>query len=200
MFDILGSVEGLLINFGYFALFGMVFAESGLFFGFFFPGDSLLFAAGLLASKGYFDIWVVLAGVMVCAVAGDQAGYWMGKKYGRGFFNKPDSLFFNPKHIEDAEGFYARHGKKTIVLARFVPAVRTFAPIAAGIAKMDYATFALYNVLGGVLWALVFVPAGFFLGSVLPNAGEVMTIVILLIIILSFVPIALEFLKRMKKQ
>ena len=200
MFDIIANLESFLLSFGYLALFGMVFAESGLFFGFFFPGDSLLFTAGLLSAKGFFDVKIILLGVVVCAIAGDQVGYWMGAKYGKGFFSRPGSFFFDPKHIEDAHGFYEKHGKKTIVLARFVPAVRTFAPIVAGIGKMDYRTFSIYNIAGGVLWTLVFVPAGYFLGTVIPDAGEMLTLVILGIIIISFIPIALELLKRSNKK
>lgn len=199
MLDLIGSIEGLLLAFGYFALFGMVFAESGLFFGFFLPGDSLLFTAGLLASKGIFQIEWVLVGVAVCAILGDQVGYWTGSKFGKRFFNKPKSLFRDPGHIKQAEEFYAKHGKKTIVLARFVPAVRTFAPIVAGAVHMDYKAFILYNVLGGVLWTLVFVLAGFFLGSVIPNSGELMTGIILAIIVLSLVPLGMEYWKKRKQ-
>lgn len=199
MFDSLFAVfEYFLTTFGYAALFFIVFAESGLFFGFFFPGDSLLFAAGLLSSQGVFRIEWVLPLIAIAAILGDQAGYWTGAKFGRQLFNKPKSVFFNPKHITDAEAFYAKHGKKTIVLARFVPAVRTFAPIVAGMAKMDHATFTTYNILGGILWTLIFVFAGFFLGHLIPNAGDYITIVIAVIIALSLIPIAFEVLKRKK--
>lgn len=199
MFDLFGKVEGLLMGFGYSALFAIVFAESGLFFGFFLPGDSLLFTAGLMAAAGIFDIYVVLAGVMVSAILGDQVGYWTGKKFGRGLFNKPDSIFFNPSHVEEAEKFYAKHGKKTIVLARFIPAVRTFAPIVAGIARMDYRTFVTYNILGGVLWTLVFVGAGYFLGRAFPDAKEFLGFVVIAIVVLTTFPVARELWKRFSK-
>src|SRR3989338_7259817 len=130
-----------LLSFGYFALFGIVFAESGLFFGFFLPGASLLFTAGVLASQGIFDIYIALIGTAFFAIAGDQVGYWMGKKYGKRFFNKEGRFFRNPKHITEAEKFYEKHGKKAIVFARFIPAIRTFAPIVAGIGNMEYKTF-----------------------------------------------------------
>jgi len=198
MFDLNAAIIGILQSFGYPALFAIVFAESGLFFGFFLPGDSLLFAAGLLASQGIFDFWIVLIGVAVFAILGDQVGYWMGKYYGRGFFNKPGSLFKDPNHIAQAEEFYQKHGKKTMVLARFVPAVRTFAPIVAGIGKMDYPTFVKYNVLGGILWTVLFVGLGYGLGSAIPNAGEYLTVLILAIVVLSFIPIGFEFLKSRK--
>ncbi len=195
MIEFIGNYENLLVNFGYGALFAIVFAESGLFFGFFFPGDSLLFTAGLLVSKGLLDLKIVLIGVAICAILGDQVGYWMGAKYGRRFFCRPGSFIFNPEHIVKAEQFYNRHGKKTIVLARFVPAVRTFAPIVAGIARMDYRTFISYNILGGVLWTLSMVLLGYFLGSAVPEAGKYMDLIIIGIIVLSVLPILWEFAK-----
>lgn len=195
MLDWFGSLESLLQSFGYLALFGMVFAESGLFFGFFLPGDSLLFTAGLLSHNGFFPFWLIWVGCVLCAIAGDQVGYWTGQKFGKRFFNQPGSFFRNPAHIEKAERFFEKHGKKTIVLARFVPAVRTFAPIVAGTAKMDYSSFLLYNVLGGLLWCTVFLGAGYWIGSLLPDSGELISIVILGIIVLSLIPIGLEVWK-----
>ena len=189
----------LLYSFGYAALFGIVFAESGLFFGFFLPGDSLLFTAGLLASQGFFDIKIVLAGVAVAAILGDQAGYWMGHKFGRAFFTKKDSLFRNPDHITKAEEFYKKHGKKTIIIARFVPAARTFAPIVAGIGRMEYGQFVSYNIIGGVLWTIAFVGGGYFAGNFFPQAKDYLWIILPAIIIASLVPIAISFLKEQKK-
>src|SRR3989344_4874405 len=200
MFDLLGSVESLLTSFGYFALFAIVFAESGLFFGFFLPGDSLLFTAGLLAERGIFDIRIAIIGVSIAAILGDQVGYWMGDRFGRGFFNKPNSLFRDPKHVEEAESFYAKHGPKAIVLARFVPVVRTFAPIVAGIANMEYKTFVTYNILGGVLWSLTFLLAGYFLGTFLPESESLIMLIVLAIIVISTIPIVLEFLKRLRNR
>jgi len=191
MFEFL-SAEYVLSTFGMIALFGFVFAESGLFFGFFLPGDSLLFTAGIFASKGFFDIWFVLAGVIVCAFVGDQVGYWTGKKFGPSFFSKQGSFFRNPKYIEKAQAFYDKHGKKAIVLARFVPVVRTFAPIFAGTAKMDYATFTLYNAIGGIVWSCLFLGAGYALGNVLPSSGEALTVIVIAIIFVSLLPVAYE--------
>ena len=199
MFDLIGQAEGLLLGFGYFALFGIVFAESGLFFGFFLPGDSLLFTAGLIASRGIFDIKVALVGTAISAILGDQVGYWMGNKFGRRFFNKPGSFFRNPQHVEEAEAFYAKHGKIAIVIARFVPVVRTFAPIVAGIGSMEYRTFIAYNIIGGVLWSAVFLLGGYFLGSVLPDAGNIMAGIVLAIVVITTFPIVIEFLKRLRK-
>lgn len=190
------ELQSLLVHFGYTALFAIVFAESGLFFGFFLPGDSLLFTAGIIASQGVFNIYWVLFGVALAAIAGDQVGYWSGQKFGRHFFNKPHSLFRDPKRIQEAEAFFEKHGKKTIVLARFVPVVRTFVPIVAGTARMDYKAFVLFNVLGGVLWTLVFVLAGFLLGSLLPDSGDLLTGIILAVVVLSLVPLALEYWKK----
>src|SRR3989344_6028551 len=194
MFDILGSIDGLLTSFGYLALFAIVFAEAGLLFGFFLPGDSLLFTAGLLASRGLFDIWFMVIGVAFFAILGDQVGFWMGHKYGRGFFNKPGSMFRDPQHVLEAEAFYKKHGAKAIVLARFVPVVRTFAPIVAGIGNMDYRTFVTYNILGGALWSATFLLAGYYLGKFLPDAGNEITLVILAIVVISTVPLIMEFL------
>ena len=200
MDPLLNLIQPFLVQFGYVALFLIVFAESGLFFGFFFPGDSLLFTAGILASRGIFDIYFVLLGVTFFAIIGDQVGYWTGKRFGRKLFNKPGNLFFDPKHIQRAEEFYKKHGKKMIILARFVPAVRTFAPIVAGIGAMDYKTFLVYNVIGGVLWTLLFVGAGYLLGNALPNAGEYLTLVILAIILVSLVPVVIEMRMHWKKK
>ncbi len=199
MDPLLNLVQPFLVQFGYVALFLIVFAESGLFFGFFFPGDSLLFTAGILASSGIFNIYAVLLGVAVFAILGDQVGYWTGKRFGRKLFNKPGNLFFDPKHIQRSEEFYKKHGKKMIILARFVPAVRTFAPIVAGIGAMDYKTFLVYNVVGGGLWTLLFVGAGYLLGNALPNAGEYLTLVILAIIVVSLVPVVIEMRRHWKK-
>lgn len=202
MFEFL-SADYVLQTFGLIALFGFVFAESGLFFGFFLPGDSLLFTAGIFAAKGFFDIWFVLAGVIVCAFVGDQVGYWTGNRFGPAFFSKQGSFFRNPKYIEKAQAFYDKHGRKAIVLARFVPVVRTFAPILAGTAKMDYATFTLYNAIGGIVWSCLFIGAGFALGNVLPSSGEALTVIVIAIIFVSLLPVFYEvwgeFKNRKKK-
>jgi membrane-associated protein len=186
------SIEEILRAFGYFALFGFVFAESGLFFGFFLPGDSLLFTAGILAAKGVFDIYILILGTFVCAFFGDQVGYWTGKKFGSAFFSRPDSFFRNPVHMEKAKRFYVKHGKKAIAIARFVPVVRTFAPILAGTAQMDYPTFITYNALGGAIWCATFIGGGYLLGNILPESGDVMTLIIVAIIVISLIPVANE--------
>lgn len=173
----------------------IVFAESGLFFGFFLPGDSLLFTAGFLASQDLISITWLLILTFIAAVAGDTVGYLFGKKTGPMLFNREDSFFFHKKHIERAQAFYARYGKKTIVFARFVPIVRTFAPIVAGVASMDYRTFISYNLIGGFAWTWGMLGAGYILGNLIPNAEKYLTPIILTIIFLSFVPAIIEWIK-----
>lgn len=173
----------------------VVFAESGLFFGFFFPGDSLLFTAGLLASQGLLPIGWLLIGTFFAAVLGDSVGYWFGKKTGPAIFAREDSLFFHKKHIERAQKFYEIHGKKTIILARFVPIVRTFAPILAGVGRMEYRTFVTYNIIGGAIWAIGLTVLGYFLGSFIPSVDQYLLPIVLGIIAISFIPIIREYLR-----
>jgi len=199
MFGLVGNLEALLATLGYVALFAMVFAESGLFFGFFLPGDSLLFTAGILAQRGLLDFNLVVLGTAFFAIAGDQVGYWMGHKYGRRFFVHQGDFFRDPGHIKRAEVFYAKHGKKTIVLARFVPVVRTFAPIVAGASHMDFPAFFKYNVVGGVFWSVSMVSAGYFLGGI-PVLAENIELLVVGIIVLSLVPVVLELLKARAKK
>src|SRR4051794_9398502 len=145
--------QQLIRSFGTIGLIAIIFAESGLLIGFFLPGDSLLFTAGLFASPGKLNIAVVLLGCFLAAVIGDQVGYAFGKRVGPTIFQRPNSRFFKQEHVERANGFFEEHGPKTILMARFVPVVRTFAPILAGVGTMRYRTFLTYNVIGGVLWA-----------------------------------------------
>ncbi len=180
----------LLKTYGLAVLFFIVFAESGLFFGFFLPGDSLLFTAGILAAQGVFPIELVLMGTILAAILGDQVGYWSGKEFGPRFFSKTGDFFRDPKHIHEAQKFYEKHGKKAIVLARFVPVVRTFAPIVAGIGKMEYRTFVAYNVIGGFVWCLLFVLFGYLLGTTLPDAENYLVPIVAVIIAISLAPIA----------
>jgi membrane-associated protein len=180
-------------------IFFVIFAESGLFFGFFFPGDSLLFSSGLLASAHYFNIFYLFLGALVCAILGDSVGYWTGKKLGPKIFSKPNSLFFNKKNLDKTVIFYEKYGKKTIVLARFVPIVRTFAPILAGAGNMKYDIFIFYNVLGGVLWTSVIIFTGYFLGNSIKNIDQYVLPITVLIILLSFLPFLREFLFKKDK-
>lgn len=174
---------------GYLGVFTIVLLESGLLIGFFFPGDSLLFTAGFLASQGFFDIKILIVGCFVAAVAGDSIGYYVGKKLGPKIFNKEDSIFFHRKHLERAQNFYDKHGGKTIILARFLPVVRAFAPVVAGASRMNYKKFAIFNLIGGVFWAIGVTLAGFYLGSLIPDIDKYLLPIVALIIIASLAPI-----------
>ena len=173
---------------GYVGLCAIVFAESGLFFGFFFPGDSVLLTAGLLASRGFFDIFVLIPILFVSAVLGDTVGYWTGAKAGPFLFKKEESLFFKPTYLLKAQAFYEKHGGITITLARFIPAIRTFAPIVAGAAKMKYRRFLLFNLLGGVLWAIGMTTLGYVLGRTLGHIEGVDKYFLLLVLAFFFIP------------
>jgi membrane-associated protein len=185
---------------GLVGIFLTVFAESGLFFGFFLPGDSLLFIAGLLAATGSFDIRILILICLVAAILGDSFGYWIGSRYGRRFFNKEESLFFKKRYLVETEVFYEKHGKYTVVIARFIPIVRVFAATVAGISLMDYKTFLVYNVLGGILWVLSLTLMGYYLGTLIPNPDTYIMPIIFTIIALSFVPIIWKAITlRLKK-
>jgi membrane-associated protein len=160
-FDLVKLIETV----GYIGLFGIVFAESGLFFGFFFPGDSLLLTAGLLASRGILSIAILVPLLFVAAVMGDSVGYWFGSKTGPRIFNRENSLLFRRKNLLKAKAFYDLHGGKTITLARFIPFIRTFAPIVAGAAGMNYRRFLFFNVFGAVIWAIGMPFLGHYLGN-----------------------------------
>jgi membrane-associated protein len=183
--------------FAYISLFAIIFAESGLLIGFFLPGDSLLFTTGFFASKGLLDIKILLPLLFLAAVTGDSVGYTFGRKVGRKLFQREKSLLFHKKHLMAAEAFYEKHGKKTIILARFVPVVRTFAPIVAGIGHMEYKTFLTYNIVGGFLWAVGVTLLGFFLGQ-LPIIEENFEIAIFVIIGISILPPIIHILQDPK--
>ena len=194
MFDIVALVKTA----GYVGIFGMVFAESGLFFGFFFPGESLLFTAGILASQGLLDFYILAPLVFAGAVLGDTVGYAFGRVVGPALFTKENSLFFNKKNIERTRVFYEKYGTKTIILARFVPIVRTFAPIFAGVGQMKYRTFVTYNIIGGALWGLGVTSIAYYLGSLIPDLERYLVPIVLLIIFVSLIPLALEYLAHRK--
>lgn len=174
---------------GYLGVFTIVFLESGLLIGFFFPGDSLLFTAGFLASQGYLDIKILVFGCFIFAVAGDSIGYFIGSKLGPKVFTKDNSFIFNKKHLETAQKFYDKHGGKTIILARFVPVIRAFAPVVAGAGKMDYKRFVVFNLVGGVLWAIGVTLAGYYLGRLIPDVDKYLLPIVGLIIIASILPV-----------
>lgn len=188
----------LIRNVGLFGLFAVVFAESGLFIGFFLPGDSLLFTAGLLAATTSLltPLPFIVLGCAVAAIAGDQVGYSFGQRFGPRLFSQPDSRFLKRQHLERAEAFFTRHGSKTILLARFVPVVRTFAPIVAGASKMHRRTFTIYNVVGGTAWVVLLTTLGWALGTRFPGIADSLDVAILVIVALSLIPIAIEYLRH----
>lgn len=175
---------------GLLGIFGIVFAESGLFIGFFLPGDSLLFTAGFLASQGYFHISALVILSFLGAVLGDSFGYAFGRKTGPLLFSRENSLVFHKSHLERARLFYEAYGGKAIIIARFMPVVRTFAPILAGVGQMRYSLFLAYNVIGAALWGIGIPLAGFFLGSVIPDVDRYIIPIVGGIIIASFLPVA----------
>ena len=196
----------------YFGLFFIIFAETGLAVGFFLPGDSLLVVAGLFAAAGKLNLWIMLSTLFIAAVLGDAVGYYSGKKMGKAIFSRPKSRLFNPKHLEKAHAFYEKYGGKTIIIARFVPIVRTFAPIVAGAADMTYKKFITYNIVGGFLWVTSMLFAGYFLGGVVEKTVQkVFGIegfklenhidkVVIVIVFLSIVPMIIEYLKARREK
>jgi membrane-associated protein len=192
--------EHLIEAFGTLGLFAIVFAESGLLFGFFLPGDSLLFTAGLLASQGALNFPLIVVGCAVAAIAGDQVGYLIGRKAGPALFKRPDSRFFHKKNVERAKAYFDKNGPRTIILARFIPVIRTFAPVVAGVGQMDYGRFVTYNVVGGVLWGSGVTTAGFLLGESIPDIDRYLLPIIGVIVMVSFIPVFLEVFKAYRNR
>lgn len=184
---------------GYPGIFAIIYLESGVFFGFFLPGASLLFTSGLLASQGYFNIWLLIPLVTIAAILGDNTGYWFGNKVGIKLFLRPNSRFFKHEHLEAAKEFYEKHGAIAIMLARFVPIVRTFAPIVAGVVKMRYRVFFFYNIAGAFMWASGVTFLGYYLGERFPLVEKYFMLVILVIIIVTTVPLFWELYRRHRK-
>jgi membrane-associated protein len=198
------DLEQLIVTVGLVGLFLIVFAESGLFFGFFLPGDSLLLTAGVLsaAHPDAFPIWLVCAVCFVAAITGDAVGYTFGARVGRRLYQRPDSRFFKKSHLAAAEAYYDRHGGKTIVIARFLPFVRTFAPIVAGAARMSYPRFALYNFTGAILWAIGVPLAGYALGRAIPaeTLDRWLYVIIGVVIVLSVLPTAIHVYRHNREE
>ena len=195
----------------YLGLIFIIFAETGLAIGFFLPGDSLLVVAGLFAAAGKLNLWVMLITLFIAAVVGDAVGYYSGKKMGKAIFSRPKSRFFNPKHLEKAHAFYEKYGGKTIIIARFVPIVRTFAPIVAGAANMTYKNFLVYNIFGGFLWVTSMLLTGYFLGGVVEQLmrnvfgiegfklEDHIDKVVIVIVFLSILPMIIEYVKARRE-
>lgn len=185
---------------GALAVGAIIFAESGLLVGFFLPGDSLLFTAGFLGSQGIIDVHFVAIVCFIAAVLGDSVGYAFGKKVGPRLLKKEDGKIFKKRYVAEAEAFYEKHGKKTIIIARFTPIVRTFAPIVAGIGSMTYKTFLLFNVIGAALWTLGLTYLGFYLGKAVPGIEKFLEPAVLLVVVLSLLPGLLHFLKTQENR
>ncbi|HVU75406.1 MAG TPA: DedA family protein [Candidatus Paceibacterota bacterium] len=183
---------------GYPGIFGIIFLESGVFFGFFLPGASLLFTAGILSSHGIFNPWVLVPLVTVAAVLGDSVGYWFGRKVGAPLLER-NTRFFRHEHMEQARVFYEKHGVLAIILARFVPIVRTFAPIVAGMAGMRYRLFLAYNIIGALLWGAGVTFLGYFLGEKVPFISQYLTPIIILIVGITCIPIIWHAYKNLPK-
>lgn len=179
------NIDKVILGSGLIAIGATVFAESGLLIGFFLPGDTLLLGAGILASQGAFNIWVLLLVVIVSAIIGDNVGYSIGRRTGSRMMKKKDGILFRKEHIEKAEKFYEAHGGKTIIMARFVPVVRTFAPMVAGMGKMPRRRFMLFNVIGGIAWGGGITLLGYWLGNRVPWIEEYISPILLAIIVIS---------------
>lgn len=199
LFRTIMDVRALIVWGGYVGLIVIVFAETGLMAGFFLPGDSLLVTAGLFAAKGDLDIWILNITLIIAAIVGDAVGYFIGHKAGQALYSRPNSRFFKREHLLKAKHFYDKHGGKTIILARFMPIIRTFAPTVAGAAEMSYRKFATYNVIGGVAWVSSMTLLGFFLGSAIPNIDKHIHLVIAVVVFLSILPGIIEFIKERRK-
>jgi membrane-associated protein len=178
---------------GYAALTAIVFVETGLLVGFFLPGDSLLITAGLVAAAGGLNIWVVNALLIPAAIIGDSVGYAIGYRTGPRLFQKERSRWFAREHLTRTREFYERHGGKTIVLARFIPIIRTFAPVVAGVGQMEYRRFLFYNVFGGIGWVVGVTWSGYLLGQMIPNIDRYIHVVVLIVVVLSVLPIGVEW-------
>jgi membrane-associated protein len=199
LFRRLYNVPELIRMGGLIGLVAVVFAETGLMVGFFLPGDSLLVTAGLFAAKGDLNIvWLNLA-LMAAAIAGDATGYWIGRRAGHALYSRPNSFFFRKQHLVKTHEFYEKHGGKTIVIARFVPIIRTFAPVVAGAAEMTYRQFALYNVAGGIGWVASMTLIGYFLGRAVPDIDKHIHVVVAVVIFLSLLPGVVSILREKTK-
>lgn len=194
------DLENIIRTVGYFGVFAIIFAETGLFFGIFLPGDSLLFTAGFLASQDKFNIVVLCLICFVAAVTGDATGYLIGNRMGRRLFTKPESKIFKPAYLQKAQDFFERHGGKAIILGRFMPVVRTMVPMVAGAGTMTYHKFFTYNVIGAFLWGVCITLAGYFLGSTIPGVDKYLLPIIAVILIVSVAPSAIHIWRENGEQ
>jgi membrane-associated protein len=194
IFHNLTSVQDLIQWGGYAGLTAIIFSETGLLVGFFLPGDSLLVTAGIFASRGFFNVWFLIIMLSIAAIVGQSVGYLIGYKAGPRLFKREDSLLFKKHHLVTAHNFYEKHGAATIILARFIPIIRTFVPVVAGMGEMNYKKFQLFNVIGGIGWIIGLLFVGYFLGSVIPGIDKHIEIVIAIVIFVSMLPGIIKYL------
>lgn len=187
------NLEALVTSFGYVGITALIFAESGFFLGFFLPGDSLLITAGLLAAAGYFNIYILVSFAVAAAILGDNLGYATGRRFGPKIFYKEQSLLFKKKYIVHTEDFFKKYGAWAIVLSRFTPIIRTFTPIMAGVGNMKYRTFALFNIIGGVLWAGGLLAISYIAGNYIPHLNSYIDYIVIIVIVLSVLPIFYKY-------
>jgi len=189
----------LIKHFGYLGIFITIFLESGIIVGFFLPGDSLLFSAGLLASQHYLSLPGLMIVAVVAAILGNTVGYFTGRKLGPTLFSRKDSFVFSQKRVEEAHTFFQKEGPQSLILARFIPAVRCFVPIIAGVGNMEYKSFFTYNSIGGLLWGILVPTLGYTLGKTVPNIDKYLLPIILLIAFISVLPVLIPYLKAKRK-
>lgn len=199
-FQTVYNVPELIRMAGLIGLIAIVFAETGLMVGFFLPGDSLLITAGVFAAKGDLDIVWLNVTLILAAIIGDATGYWIGKRTGQALYNRPNSLLFRREHLIKTHEFYERHGGKTIVIARFMPIVRTFAPVVAGAAQMTYRSFAIYNIIGGIAWVMSMTLAGYWLANRFENIEKDLHKIVAVVIFLSLLPAGIAWLRSKLQQ
>lgn len=194
-FSTVYNVPELIRLVGFYGLIAIVFAETGLLIGFFLPGDSLLITAGLFAARGDYNIVTLNIVLIIAAIAGDATGYAIGKRTGKALYSRPNSFFFRQEHLRITREFYDTHGGKTIIFARFMPIVRTFAPVVAGVAEMGYVRFATYNIIGGIAWVLSCTLGGYLLGALIPNIESRIHLVVGVVIVVSLLPPGIAWLR-----
>jgi len=195
-FDNIYNVPVLIRAVGPYGLMAVVFAETGLLIGFFLPGDSLLITAGLFAAKGDLDIRFLVPSLILSAIAGNATGYAIGKRTGKALYSRPDSLLFRREHLQMTHDYYEKHGGITIILAQFIPILRTFAPVVAGVGEMGYTRFAAYNVVGAIAWVASMTLGGYALGNIVPNIEQRIHYVVAVVIAISLLPPAIAWFRR----
>jgi membrane-associated protein len=194
------NVPELIRIVGFYGIVAVIFAETGLLIGFFLPGDSLLITAGLFAARGDFKFASLILALIPAAIIGNATGYFIGHRTGKALYQRPDSLLFRREHLQMTHEYYERHGGKTIILAQFIPILRTFAPVVAGVAAMGYRQFATYNIVGAILWVGSMTTAGYLLGNLVPNIEQRIHYVVAVVIAISLLPPAIAFLKRRRSK